>query len=61
MYFFHYKSQKFEDITNPFNRHVIGHGALEIEDYTQELSTKLILFLDKIHYLCEHYPEENDK
>lgn len=61
IFFPFYESQKFENITNPFNRHVIGHGALEIEDHTQELSTKLILFLDKMHYLCEHFPEENDK
>lgn len=55
VFFPFYGRQEFDDIDNTLNRHVIGHGALNIEDYNQELSTKLILFLDKLHFLLENF------
>lgn len=55
VFFQFYGRQDFDDVNNTLNRHVIGHGALNIEDYNQELSTKLILFLDKLHFLLERF------
>lgn len=55
---FYKGGQDFNNVKNPFNRHVISHGALKIKDFNQELSTKLILFLDTLHFILSHFQEE---
>ncbi|MEN6551810.1 MAG: hypothetical protein ABFC34_02870 [Methanobacterium sp.] len=54
-----YARQDFNNVKNPFNRNVICHGALQIKDFNQELSTKLFLFLDTLHFSLSHSQYES--
>ncbi len=55
---FYKGGQDFNNVKNTFNRHVIGHGALKTKDFNQELSTKLFLFLDTLHFVLSYFKEE---
>jgi len=56
-----YGRQDFDNVENTFNRHVIGHGALNVVEYDQVLSTKLILFLDTLYYVLHFFQDKNEK